>query len=122
MLATYFRISFKASIKDTLIYKYSLSKTLEVLIEATTYIDSYIYKRELERKLEVDNYQAKTNSRAITTILNTNYTYYSITILLTIITRITSIINSNRSISIELNSFYISIIRDYKLLLIDKEK
>jgi hypothetical protein len=42
--------------------------------------------------------------------------------LLTTITRITSIINSDRSISIELDSFYISIIRDYKPLLIDEEK
>jgi hypothetical protein len=42
--------------------------------------------------------------------------------LLTIITRITPIANSDRSISIELDSFYISIIRSYKLLLIDEEK
>jgi hypothetical protein len=98
MLAIYFKIDLKTSIKDTLIYKYFLLKTLEVLIEATTRINSRIYKRELERKLEVDNYRAKINSRATTTILNTNYTYYSIIILLTIITHITSIINSNRLI------------------------
>jgi hypothetical protein len=118
----YFRIRLKTSIKNTLIYEYSLLKTLEALIEAATRIDSRIYKRELEKKLEVDNYRAKTNSRATTTILNTNYAYYSITTLLTIITRITPITNSNRSISIELDSFYISIIRGYKLLLIDEEK
>jgi hypothetical protein len=42
--------------------------------------------------------------------------------LLTIITRITSIINSDRLISIELDNFYTSMIRGYKSLLIDKEK
>jgi hypothetical protein len=99
-----------------------LLKTLEVLIEATIYINSHIYERELERKLEVDNYRAKTNFCATTTILNTNYTYYLVIMLLTIITYIISIINSNRSISIELDSFYISIIRSYKSLLIDEEK
>jgi hypothetical protein len=116
----YFWTRLKTSIKDTLVYKYSLLKILEVLIKATTYIDSRIYERELERKLEISNYRAKTNSRA-TTIL-TNYIYYLIT-QLAIITRATSIINSNKSILIELDSSYITIIaRGYKLLLIDEEK
>jgi hypothetical protein len=122
VLATCFRIGLKTSIKDALIYEYSLSKTLKVLIEAATRINSRIYERELERKLEAGDCRAKTNSRATTTTLNANYAYRPATTLLTIITRTTSIANSDRSIPIELDSFYISTTRDYKPLLTDEEK
>ena len=53
----YFRIELKSNIKDILIYEYPPPKILEILIEIIIHIDSYIYKRELERKIEVNEYR-----------------------------------------------------------------
>jgi hypothetical protein len=55
----YFRIELKSNIKNILIYKYPSLKILEILIEIIIYIDFYIYKRELERKIKINKYRNK---------------------------------------------------------------
>jgi Ty3 transposon capsid-like protein len=65
-LASAFRTGLKPSVKDALIYEHPPPKTLEALIEAATRIDSRIYERELERKLETGERRSggtKTNQR-----------------------------------------------------------
>jgi Retrotransposon gag protein len=122
-LAACFRAGLKSSVKDALIYEHPPPRTLEALIEAATRIDSRIYERELERKLETNERRGGgTRMNLRTNSTPTVNPVYRPSPTAPTAVRNTPIANSDGSTPMELDSSYTPTTRGYKPPLSDEEK
>jgi hypothetical protein len=116
----------KPSIKDALVYEHPPPKTLEALIESVTRIDSRIFERELERKLEAGERRGgapKSNPRTdISPVTNFPYRSKPTTQATTASIRTAPVMDSDGSTPMELDGSYTSTIGGYKPPLSDGER